>query len=1547
LIGQSTPTQNTFIFQGPGATGLGGFYAGYASAAVTVDVYFDDAIFMRATGDADVANCVMPPFAANRVSGVYMSGPGATQQWTGDWRNVQDKPYTTSPATLQTSASAGLVTSFAHPTAQQLGLGQIHAVAILPNMGGGVGNGSSASALWNGDSYPVKAPQLQTTDINTLRAQPGVGWIAAPQIFQQISHSAFDNSELGIRNESGASLTLAQLWMEVLHDGANPATPTSRSNGSGSWKHKVGSFTGNGGFNAITGIGFRPSFVIVKLAQQGSGLGAVKTRDNGGSSSHQIGVLAPNGALILSFDEDGFTVGPDGQVNKNGNVYIYIAIQDGGLGADGPYMECGHYLGSGTAGQTVDVGFQPILTLIFGAFTGGTVVWRDDQHSSTDCMTVGSSTTVANLITAFVANGFVIGTGTGINARGQWSPFISFRRANELFDGVFAFDTFTAISGVQTVSGLPFTTGFVLADRPTTGDGAFRVPTTLAPAHTGAFSSNWGGGFLTSTAFTALAPTGFTTGAQLTVSGQTTRWMALLGDAGELPAMSTNEHNDPPTGQFEDLCRTKEEPMIFASVAPPGGRNWYAQLDMPDGSEYYGGWKEDRLLSLSDVRRALSGPQLDYEIGSFQVELADDDYAMRSLLASNPSAFYSRWELDAYMITPSGRRNFMTPLKLATGLVDTDPEFDTRDQAMTVRVSCRDRLGVAMGWTSTGQSKLPRRVLNQTTLPGVASTMDGKGAPLPWGLLSSNIVVPSGFSAPTPNGIAARGSFVEGGVFWVAGYAPWNQSIAPVTNLSAIGVAGGDCPERTYAVQVFPVGTGERVGDPTPYVNGDVQVAITSPNQIIEVSWDPSPDAIRYYVVLSAFYFGWRQQQVITTTGTTVQFNHAFDTPSPGTGFADGATAVAPTGVRYYSARSKNGPIVSNWHEVENPSLYPEQTGFSFALPNGAIRPIRIYWNPATGAAAYQIKKRAAGPFTPLLFNSSNATIEGGLFYWDDDWNDAEALTGDPVPERASGRVKAHYVRDVQLPDGDTWQELIIAGAAIKQVDDWYYDPGGDSSNVQVNQGDGTDFVFPKPGTAWDSMFTTRYRDIQGTDGIPRRYTMAYARGEKGRLIASGISMITVNLQGIEDVGDGTGDVITDLHDQTLHELNYFVVASGEGYTSGLWGAVPRQGYEDLPVVDDESFVRVRTMRENEITGGYVAAGITGANGELIDVSTWLKRRCVSGDFRLGPNRFWQISCHAINEFLSPLFITEELTDEFDIHRRTFKPQPRLSELQNVFAYRYNRNYVLNNWDIDGQVVRDETSIEHWNLVKQGEDLEFHYVTDAGVAEQVLSKHMHRRVNAPMYVPLEGGLCLLSEEYDVGRYFKLKHWRGVQVGGWVDRVMWVVANTFMPSTKRVRLECLDVTSLLGSEVTNALLEEQMDIDLGGSWYNKPVDIVSQNAVQIVTEAYEYRDRRVAWAKFPIGTTTTARFYGRVVPGSGITPGSGTSLTLSLYDPDNDVIIATDPTPFVSATFALHTFQIPTSPINKQYRLRATVTVPSGYAGEVPVQFNGVLRTDLP
>jgi len=95
---------------------------------------------------------------------------------------------------------------------------------------------------------------------------------------------------------------------------------------------KCGSYTGNGVDNReITGIGFQPDYVLVRRDGgeylPDSGLVFRTKTMNANESSTTYGAMLTNG--IKSFTTDGFTLGTDDRVNKNGETYHYIAFKEG------------------------------------------------------------------------------------------------------------------------------------------------------------------------------------------------------------------------------------------------------------------------------------------------------------------------------------------------------------------------------------------------------------------------------------------------------------------------------------------------------------------------------------------------------------------------------------------------------------------------------------------------------------------------------------------------------------------------------------------------------------------------------------------------------------------------------------------------------------------------------------------------------------------------------------------------------------------------------------------------------------------------------------------------------------------------------------------------------------------------------------------------------------------------------------------------------------------------------------------------------------------
>ncbi len=161
---------------------------------------------------------------------------------------------------------------------------------------------------------------------------------------------------------------------------------------------KIGSYTGNGSSNrSITGLGFQPSFVLLKNSDSGSTYWAIFDSVRGGALG-----LFPNDSqaesnetgVFVSLDSDGFTVNANNTANQSGHTIIYAAFRMNptpvvaagkftflvvaGGGAGG-----GSYGGGGGAGG---------LRTSFGSSSGGgaSVLSEETLSNGTYTITVGA-----------------------------------------------------------------------------------------------------------------------------------------------------------------------------------------------------------------------------------------------------------------------------------------------------------------------------------------------------------------------------------------------------------------------------------------------------------------------------------------------------------------------------------------------------------------------------------------------------------------------------------------------------------------------------------------------------------------------------------------------------------------------------------------------------------------------------------------------------------------------------------------------------------------------------------------------------------------------------------------------------------------------------------------------------------------------------------------------------------------------------------------------------------------------------------------------------
>lgn len=319
-----------------------------------------------------------------------------------------------------------------------------------------------------------------------------------------------------------------------------------------------------------------------------------------------------------------------------------------------------------------------------------------------------------------------------------------------------------------------------------------------------------------------------------------------------------------------------------------------------------------------------------------------------------------------------------------------------------------------------------------------------------------------------------------------------------------------------------------------------------------------------------------------------------------------------------------------------------------------------------------------------MLSRSFNATLPVEL----------EGL-GEPIPygglsDEATGfsTVQVWYT-GTETAGGSDWYEGLIAGCATSGVISMFGWDGvtnrDDGSPLQVELDTSlfdTDIAVAGLGSLWSLFSATPYKVKNG-----RRYTTVYlkvgsAAGEAFKLFStSGGSdgvPVHVNLQGIEAVGDSTGDVVISLPRQWFHLMNQFVeqnhTTNADWYSPALSSNTPA-----YPVVDQNSVEIVKGQSEARIPGGYIGAMVIGFDLQRGPLGDVLQRICLGGDFDMGVNRHGQAFISMEDASLNPIksfTVYNVLQDSYQVHQAW-------DSAVNTVTYDTIKNYLQTNASVD------------------------------------------------------------------------------------------------------------------------------------------------------------------------------------------------------------------------------------------------------------------------
>lgn len=477
--------------------------------ASTFQIDYDDWWWGTASA-GDVATLAFP--TATRVAYVGASGQGSLAQWTGDYRTQIDHPYNVGAADNQTApATPNTSTTFLHATAASQGISGIEGVIVRANLRSTASSGNE-SLLLGGVAYTVPV-----TTLLTALGQNGVNFAA-------IAEATFDGWEFGARNDRGTQLLMANCYLEVLHAGSAGLAPYAEV--SDPFSLNIITWTGNGTYQTITGMGFPAQVLLVFPVANASGPPSFMWSPRNGGTR---GICMAPGSQdvrngILGLTADGFLAGPALHVNASGTVYLAVGIRDGGAGAGGYYMTSRSRIGSGV--DNWDVAFRNGFSLDLGLCNSGASpsgTARTSYMVGDVSIPYGGAAALTNMIQAVTATGYQVGTALGVNGTTIYLSELLMRIGGGL-GLIMHVGTMTPSGASATITGIPFTPVFIAVVKQVANTTAlWRSSLTHATAN----SSQWNGGNLQANGVTAITADGATIGSALAQNGVPVHWIAF------------------------------------------------------------------------------------------------------------------------------------------------------------------------------------------------------------------------------------------------------------------------------------------------------------------------------------------------------------------------------------------------------------------------------------------------------------------------------------------------------------------------------------------------------------------------------------------------------------------------------------------------------------------------------------------------------------------------------------------------------------------------------------------------------------------------------------------------------------------------------------------------------------------------------------------------------------------------------------------------------------------------------------------------------------
>jgi hypothetical protein len=861
----------------------------------------------------------------------------------------------------------------------------------------------------------------------------------------------------------------------------------------------------------------------------------------------------------------------------------------------------------------------------------------------------------------------------------------------------------------------------------------------------------------------------------------------------------------------------------------------WSGIALADPDTYYGGFKDAKLILVSDLVSAYSdrSGRLQATKASFELSDLPDADGNRSI-----AAFFDRstgyvvrnTPITIRLISDRGRRALRTPVTIFRGMVDEASSVDE----YRIRFEC-------VSWLERrlDQPVVERRIGED--FPEADEDARQLPVPLCLGRLSDE--------ASTTPGPVITDDEAGRGVF------------AILSDVIGYGDLGGDPP--TSLVPVEDVGAGEVVAgryyfmawsidatgaesDPEPFVP-NANALDVSDDAAIDVTFTKGASAVTTRVAIGAkgpgtplIYF----EHILETAGTSVRFTRLIKPP---TGYLNPHDAT-PGSIWPYGIGYRRLQVVA---VVDGEETLPSIVVVAFIDPYH--RPMRFAWEAVVDATEYRVylassNYRPNPPAfhfdrrlsVPITQTNSNGDPYVSALFTDPAWEVVDGLEN-----VARGVVPLRFVGYFIDLTGRSVGGFLVAGhtLATNGIINLYQD------QVVITDDHYTAGDYMAPGKpSFSTYFANTYQTING-----HRYVLVYiaATGVANPNLDDAITgsrPLYANCYGADDVGDGTGAEITSKY-QLLKLLLRNLLAPSVPVLGTNWLTASPTFADGVAMIDEASLDDAEAEAGNLIPNGpdggrYLAVDLTWA--QLFP--DW----CPSAKAHIGVTLQGQVRAGVINPDADSVVT---VTEQREIIKGSFGWRDRAQAFGNAVAYQAVPVYSLSG--ISAYADADELEHTASQARHRGERnlqpaLTLTWIREPGTARQIASAFLDEGAYLPREVRQSSVLHWVHRR--LGDVIGVVHREGAARTGWTStspRKHAVLGIRISIPSNRVEYVCLDLRRHLG-DLSDFELELLMSvIPLGGSMLDSCLEDPDAGS-PVISVPPDWRIGVVNWDDIPSG-----------------------------------------------------------------------------------------------